>query len=86
MDLFKKTTVKNVLTNEQYNYVNHYCVVENLACTILYIKKHDNLYTKEVIEKTIKEYDLKQNVSKNGLDYTANCIEFDLIAYQPINK
>ena len=86
MDLFKKTTVKNVLTNEEYRYTNHCDVVENLACTILYLKKHDNLYTKEVIKNTIKEYGLKQSVSKNGLDYTANCIEFDLIAYQPINK
>lgn len=85
MDLFKKTTVKNVLTNEQYNFVNHFNVAENLACTILYLRKH-NLILKGDIDNIIKEYGLKQSVSKNGLDYTANCIEFDLIAYQPINK
>ncbi len=86
MNLFKKTTVKNVLTNEQYNFVNQFNVVENLASTILYLKNFNSIITQSDIENVIKEYDLKQNVSKNGLDYTSNCIEFDLIAYQAIEQ
>jgi hypothetical protein len=85
MNLFKKTTVKNVLDNTQYNFVNGANVVENLVYVILYIRKHEII--KEIdIENVIKEFDLKSAISANGKDYTCNCIEYDLIAYQAIEQ
>lgn len=78
----KKTTVTNILTNEQYIYKNNSSTAENLAACILYIEKYDGLITLDKITETINKYEISEKKSiKSGLVFS-DCIKYDLIAYQ----
>jgi hypothetical protein len=77
-----KTTVTNILTNEQYIYRNNDNTAENLADCILYIEKYDGVITFDKIAETIKKYEIEEKKSiKSGLVFS-DCIKYDLIAYR----
>ncbi len=77
-----KTTVKNVLTNEEMIFINNLTLVENMVNAIICIeKKTSNLLNDSFREKIIAENNLAEHTSKTTGRSFVYCEKYDLIAH-----
>ncbi len=60
-----KTTVKNLLTNENYTFINELSLIENVVNVYIYSNKTTSkLLDKDYREKIKIEFNIKETVSK----------------------
>ena len=82
-----KTTVKNVLTNDEMIFINDLSLVENMVNAIISIeKKTSNLLNDGVRKKIIAENNLTEHISKITGRPFVYCEKYDLIAHLSNNN
>ena len=82
-----KTTVKNLLINEEMIFINNLSLMDNMVNAIIYIeKKTDNLMNESLRKKIIAENNLTEHISKITGRPFVYCEKYDLIAHLSNNN
>ena len=77
-----KTIVRNVLTNEEYFFVNNLSMVDNMVNAIIHIeKKTSDLLNESARKKIILDNNLFEYASKKTGRTFVYCEKYDLIAH-----
>ena len=78
-----KTTVKNLLINEEMIFINDSSLVDNMVNAIIYLeKKTSNLLNDSLREKIIADNNLAEHTSKITGRTFVYCEKYDLIAHE----